>query len=106
MPGGVHEIIVSSRGKDGRFGCVCGSLSALTMARVGVMVGWLLLGMTGMSGVAGHGALIDPPMRSYLWRVYTGPLNVVPNYNYNQLFCGGVSIKYYLISRIFAEIWI
>ncbi|XP_067664616.1 uncharacterized protein [Haliotis asinina] len=60
------------------------------MARIGLMVAWFL-SMTSRSGVSGHGAMIDPPMRSYLWKVYRGPLNVVPNYDYNALFCGGMT---------------
>ncbi|XP_048759712.1 uncharacterized protein LOC125669290 isoform X3 [Ostrea edulis] len=41
--------------------------------------------------VQGHGRLIDPPSRSSMWRYgYRNP----PNYNDNQLYCGGVQIQY------------
>ncbi|XP_062608223.1 uncharacterized protein LOC134270057 [Saccostrea cucullata] len=35
-----------------------------------------------------HGYMIEPPMRSSMWRVYPG---FPPNYNDMELFCGGVT---------------
>lgn len=46
-------------------------------------------------GVEGHGYMLDPPMRSSMWRVDnrnrfpTAPVNN----NDNQLFCGGSSVS-------------
>lgn len=41
--------------------------------------------------VTGHGRLVEPPSRSSMWRYgYRNP----PNYNDNQLYCGGVQIQY------------
>jgi hypothetical protein len=46
--------------------------------------------------VQGHGRLIDPPGRSSMWRYgYRNP----PNYNDNQLYCGGVQVMLYLLWR-------
>lgn len=43
------------------------------------------------SEVKGHGRLIDPPSRSSMWRYgYNNP----PNYNDNQLYCGGAQVRY------------
>ncbi|KAL8591921.1 hypothetical protein ACOMHN_039974 [Nucella lapillus] len=42
-------------------------------------------------GVAGHGRLMDPPSRSSMWRV---GFNSTPNYDDNQLFCGGVTMQW------------
>lgn len=41
--------------------------------------------------VHGHGRLIDPPSRSTMWRY---GFNNPPNYNDNQLYCGGVQVQY------------
>ncbi|KAK3106161.1 hypothetical protein FSP39_014004, partial [Pinctada imbricata] len=39
----------------------------------------------------GHGRLVNPPSRSSMWRYgFSNP----PNYNDNQLYCGGVQIQY------------
>ncbi|XP_076454171.1 uncharacterized protein LOC143289153 [Babylonia areolata] len=43
-------------------------------------------------GVEGHGRLLDPPSRSSMWRV--GFNNSPPNYDDNQLFCGGVQVQW------------
>ncbi|CAC5389222.1 unnamed protein product [Mytilus coruscus] len=45
-------------------------------------------------GVSGHGRMIDPPQRSSLWRVFKGQ-GFEPNYNDNELFCGGFARQYY-----------
>lgn len=42
-------------------------------------------------GSAGHGRLMDPPSRSSLWRA---GFNNPPNYDDNQLFCGGFSVQW------------
>lgn len=43
------------------------------------------------SEVKGHGRLVDPPSRSSMWRYgYKNP----PNYNDNQLYCGGAQVQY------------
>ncbi|CAG2245934.1 unnamed protein product [Mytilus edulis] len=44
-------------------------------------------------GVSGHGRMIDPPQRSSLWRFYPGQ-GFEPNYNDNELFCGGFARQY------------
>lgn len=49
-------------------------------------------------GVFGHGRMIDPPQRSSLWRVYPGQ-GFEPNYNDNELFCGGFAVSFYIISN-------
>ena len=47
----------------------------------------LLLG----GGVDAHGYMIDPPSRSSVWRLFPG--QAPPNYNDNELFCGGFSVN-------------
>ncbi|XP_045472156.1 uncharacterized protein LOC123678927 [Harmonia axyridis] len=45
--------------------------------------------------IFGHGMMLEPPNRSALWKYY--PVDnhkVVPNYNMNQLFCGGFSLQW------------
>ncbi|KAL8573639.1 hypothetical protein ACOMHN_007192 [Nucella lapillus] len=42
-------------------------------------------------GTVGHGRLMDPPSRSSLWRL---DFNSPPNYDDNQLFCGGFSVQW------------
>ena len=60
-------------------GFLSGTLLALSVGTV------CLVGV-----VTGHGRLIDPPSRSSMWRYgYRNP----PNYNDNQLYCGGVQVK-------------
>lgn len=47
-----------------------------------------------LDSVLGHGRLIDPPGRSTMWRYgFSNP----PNYNDNQLYCGGVQVGYWSI---------
>ena len=41
-------------------------------------------------GVLGHGYLQEPPSRSSMWRF---GFNTPPNYNDNQLFCGGFDVS-------------
>lgn len=41
--------------------------------------------------VDGHGRLVDPPSRSTMWRL---GFKSEPNYNDNQLFCGGFSVQW------------
>ena len=41
-------------------------------------------------GVLGHGFLQEPPSRSSMWRF---GFNTPPNYNDNQLFCGGFDVS-------------
>ncbi|OWF51842.1 hypothetical protein KP79_PYT05652 [Mizuhopecten yessoensis] len=44
-----------------------------------------------LDSVYGHGRLIDPPSRSTMWRYgFSNP----PNYNDNQLYCGGLQVQY------------
>ncbi|KAK7003047.1 hypothetical protein BgiMline_004473 [Biomphalaria glabrata] len=43
------------------------------------------------SKVSGHGRLVEPPSRATMWRF---GFKTLPNYDDNQLFCGGVSIQY------------
>ncbi|CAH1773572.1 unnamed protein product [Owenia fusiformis] len=51
------------------------------MGMLGVALASMLLGL-----VAGHGRLIDPAARNSMWRYgFSNP----PNYNDNELFCGG-----------------
>ncbi|XP_045212254.2 uncharacterized protein LOC123563489 isoform X2 [Mercenaria mercenaria] len=46
-----------------------------------------------LPGISGHGRLIDPPSRSSMWRYgFKNP----PNYDDNQLYCGGVQVQYEL----------
>ncbi|XP_042903334.1 uncharacterized protein [Parasteatoda tepidariorum] len=41
--------------------------------------------------VQGHGRLLEPPSRSSMWRFgYNSP----PNYNDNELFCGGIYVQW------------
>ena len=41
--------------------------------------------------IEGHGRLVDPPSRSSMWRYgFKNP----PNYNDNQLYCGGVQVRF------------
>ena len=41
--------------------------------------------------IEGHGRLVDPPSRSSMWRYgFKNP----PNYNDNQLYCGGVQVSF------------
>lgn len=42
-----------------------------------------------LPGISGHGRLIDPPSRSSMWRY---GFNNPPNYDDNQLYCGGVQV--------------
>ncbi|KAL4240458.1 hypothetical protein ACF0H5_001250 [Mactra antiquata] len=44
-----------------------------------------------VSDASGHGRLIDPPSRSSMWRY---GFNNPPNYDDNQLYCGGVQVQY------------
>lgn len=41
--------------------------------------------------VQGHGRLMEPPSRSSMWRV---GFKTEPNYNDNELFCGGYSVQW------------
>ncbi|XP_059147507.1 uncharacterized protein LOC131935160 [Physella acuta] len=58
------------------------------MAAILVMtfVVWLLA-----HKVQGHGRLLEPPSRASMWRM---GFNTPPNYDDNQLFCGGVKVQY------------
>ena len=57
--------------------------------------------------VNGHGRLMEPPSRGSLFRFKDDPVvstspyakDIKPNYNDNQLFCGGVQVK--IISTAF-----
>jgi len=53
----------------------------------------LMLALIGIftDGVQGHGLLYDPPSRSSMWR---RGYKTVPNYNDNQLSCGGFAVMY------------
>ena len=42
------------------------------------------------AAVHGHGRLLEPPSRSSAWRL---GFNTPPNYDDNQLFCGGASVS-------------
>ena len=72
------------------------SFSAMTACIVVV-----LLTMT-ISEIKGHGRLITPPSRASMWRQnYNNP----PNYNDNQLFCGGRSVRrnVFICCKFFVE---
>lgn len=44
---------------------------------------------------SGHGRLLDPPSRSTMWRIEGFKfLNTPPNYEDNQLFCGGAQVQW------------
>ncbi|KAJ8320789.1 hypothetical protein KUTeg_002376, partial [Tegillarca granosa] len=43
--------------------------------------------------IYGHGTMVDPLQRSSLWREY-GTQDFQPNYNDNELFCGGVDTQW------------
>ena len=62
-----------------------------------VVVSWL----PGLPGVAGHGRLLNPPSRSSMWRV---GFNNPPNYDDNQLFCGGFSVS--IISQLAGPVFV
>jgi hypothetical protein len=45
--------------------------------------------------VQGHGRLLEPPNRSSLWRLPEfAKYNPTPNYDDNQLYCGGFAVQY------------
>ena len=48
-----------------------------------------------------HGYMSDPPSRSSMWRddKFKKDPRIKPNYNDNQLFCGGMRVRFNL-SRI------
>ncbi|XP_041363554.1 uncharacterized protein LOC121379135 [Gigantopelta aegis] len=57
-----------------------------------VFIGFVPLLLTLFArAVSGHGRLVDPPSRSSMWRY---GFKTPPNYDDNQLYCGGVSIQY------------
>lgn len=50
----------------------------------------VLLVVAFFEGTLGHGMVMDPPNRSSMWRFdHTSP----PNYEDNQNFCGGMSVR-------------
>ena len=53
------------------------------------MITILLVSVALVPGVLGHGFLQEPPSRSSMWRF---GFNTPPNYNDNQLFCGGFQV--------------
>ncbi len=54
---------------------------------------WIFLFMPYVMDVNGHGRLVIPPSRGSMWRYgYDNP----PNYDDNQLFCGGFSVSTFL----------
>ncbi|KAH9502323.1 hypothetical protein Btru_073458 [Bulinus truncatus] len=60
------------------------------MAFQSALIFWISL-LTGINQVAGHGRLLEPPSRASMWRL---GFKTLPNYDDNQLFCGGVQIQY------------
>ncbi|XP_013416594.1 uncharacterized protein LOC106178101 [Lingula anatina] len=54
----------------------------------------LAFALNALPSVFGHGRLIEPPSRSSLWRFQEFVDLVTPNYNDNELFCGGVFRQY------------
>ena len=54
------------------------------------VAGLLLLFQVERNSVEAHAKLIEPPMRSSMWRFgYNTPIN----YNDNELFCGGIQVS-------------
>ena len=54
------------------------------------VAGLVLLFQIERSSVEAHAKLIEPPMRSSMWRFgYNTPIN----YNDNELFCGGIQVR-------------
>ena len=50
--------------------------------------------------VEGHGRMIEPPMRSSMWRAgYPNP-PAGRNYNDNELFCGGAAVSLLLFFHL------
>ncbi|CAC5389223.1 unnamed protein product [Mytilus coruscus] len=64
------------------------SLEMVSEITIALSVSCLLI------SVSGHGRMIDPPQRSSLWRVFKGQ-GFEPNYNDNELFCGGFARQYF-----------
>ena len=52
-------------------------------------------------GTDGHARLVEPPMRSSMWRF---GFNVSINYNDNELFCGGLAVRI-LVYNIAFVLW-
>jgi hypothetical protein len=50
--------------------------------------------------IKGHGRLLVPPARSSAWR--EDSRTFAPDYNDNQMFCGGFYTQYSLNSKIFS----
>lgn len=51
----------------------------------------LIVAVAALSSVDGHGRFIRPPNRSSIWRFPEyASYNPTPNYDDNQLFCGGI----------------
>ncbi|KAL3885462.1 hypothetical protein ACJMK2_025518 [Sinanodonta woodiana] len=65
----------------------CNRLQILsTMVSSISLVPLAILHLIIIQDVSGHGALIEPPMRSVLWKYgFDSPIN----YNYTELYCGG-----------------
>jgi len=55
----------------------------------------LLLGISLIVSISGHGRLLDPPYRSSVWRFREfADLQPPINYDDNQLFCGGADVQH------------
>lgn len=50
-----------------------------------------LLGSIAIAYVAGHGMVLDPVNRSSRWRYDS---TAEPNYDDNQLWCGGLGVRF------------
>ena len=59
-----------------------------------VVLWWI----SGLRSVSGHGRLIEPPSRSSMWRY---GYDTEPNYQDNQLYCGGFTVIFYIIFSIY-----
>ena len=48
--------------------------------------------LVALNSVRGHGGMLEPPMRSIMWRYgFESPVN----YDWNALFCGGRQVRIY-----------
>ena len=58
-----------------------------------MLLGILMVLSMKLDTADGHAKMIEPPMRSSMWRFgFDTPIN----YNDNELFCGGIEVSFFL----------
>ena len=56
----------------------------------------VLLVLQQSTTVFGHGGMVEPPMRSIMWRYgFESPVN----YDWNALYCGGRQVSYFILLK-------